>query len=75
MPNTLLNDIEMAWDYIQGKKKKVKKKAKKKRKVKSQYPIAADHDSDGRPIGIGGARRRRKIDDIVEEMETGRKKE
>lgn len=41
---------------------------------KKRGPVTDSYDSDGRPIGVGGRRRQKTIDDYVDAAQTGKKK-
>jgi len=42
------------------------------RKGRKRNPLIAETDSEGRPVGVGGASRRDAIDSAVNEANTGR---
>ena len=50
-------------------RKKVGREGRKRRNA-----LIAETDSEGRPVGVGGASRRRTLDDILEEADTGRQR-
>jgi len=57
-----------------AKYKSPKRKPDLKRKPRAKSPTTAEHDSEGRPVGVGGLRRRQTIDDIVDKAQRGKKK-
>lgn len=48
-----------------------KEEAEKGRK-KEKSPLISDYDGSGRPVGKGGRKRQRNIDDYVDRAESGK---